>query len=163
MRIPLAALLIFVALTQPGFTCGPTIPPPGVTCEAGEAPSTRGIEVGQYGLSMFTPLNEDQRYAVEYGIQGGQHTFVAVRFFGEPGELEWMHDVRLYDDDGQQVGGRVAIEEACEGWTVVDNIQVFVDDPDLEAARIAVESGPVDSMYGTLITSFTTSGRIRFE
>lgn len=162
MRIPLAFILIFIAITQVGFTCGPGITPPGVHCEDGAGPADRSIQIGQYVDRTFAPLSEDQTYPLDFGPQGGQHIFVAVRFFAEGGEDEWLHEFSLLDEGGLQVGSRFVAQPTCEGWTVVDNLQVFVDDPDLSSATIELDSGPID-LNGERIRTFSTSGQIRMR
>lgn len=162
MRKLLALGLMVVAITQPGFTCGPGIPPPGLHCEDGDAPMTRGIEIGQLDGDTFTPLNDAQAYPIEFGSQGGQHTFVSVRFFAEDGEDEWLHTFRLEDDMGNEVGSRLYAERTCDGWTVIDNLQVFVESPDLTEATIELDSGPLDA-FGEQTVNFRTSGRIHFR
>lgn len=145
MRRSVAIAFSVVALTQSGFTCGPGVPPPGVRCEDGAAPATREIQLGQADADgHFAPLSEDQVYPPEWGSQGGQHIFVAVRFYAEEGEEEWGHGFHVLDDGGVEFGSRYVIEPSCApGWTVVDGIRVFVDPGDRSTATLEVESGPL--------------------
>ena len=161
MRLPITFAFVVIALTQPGFTCGPGVDPPGMRCEAGEAPSARVIEVGETDADgAFAPLAAGQVYPPEFGSQGGQHIYVAVRFFAFEGEAEWGHRFRLLDDDGNEFGSRFVVEGTCApGWTVLSNLLVFVDPVDAAGGRIEVESGPIDAQ-GALTEVATTAGPI---
>lgn len=156
--------LLAGATTQAGFTCGPGIDPPGITCDSGAPPSGRTIEVGRIDADgAFQPLSLDQVYAPEFGNQGGQHIFVAARFYAPDGEEEWGHNFRLIDDAGNEFGSRYIIERTCApGWTVIDNLQVFVYAPDVPEATIEVTSGPID-LNGEQTETASTSGRIRLQ
>ena len=145
-------LFTFLALglTQSAFTCGPGVDPPNVRCEDGAAPTMAVVEVGTETNDVFSVATADQLFPLEYGSQGGQHTFVAFRFHGGD-DKEWGHQVVLRDDLGEEVGNRYIQESACRGkWTVLSNVQVFVYDPTVAQVNLHVESGPVDPNTGVI-------------
>jgi hypothetical protein len=159
----LAALstLVALALTQTGFTCGPGIDPPGVRCEAGAAPSAPVVQIGAEVDGVFTEAMTDQLFPLEYGSQGGQHTFVALRFHSGDDDA-WAHQITVTDAMGQEIGDRYIQESACAGrWTVLSNVQVFVYDPGASQVDLHVRSGPVDPDNGILQEVATGEAQLR--
>ena len=161
-KLACSSILLALAVTQSAFTCGPPVEGPGVRCEDGAAPAMPVIQVGQQTDGVFTEAGEDQGYTLEYGSQGGQHTFIALRFHGGSAP-EWAHDVRLTGAMGEEVGSRYVQESACEGrWTVLSNVQVFVTNPGVSQVDLHVESGPTDEL-GALDRVATEDVRIRLQ
>lgn len=164
MRKLLALSMMLIALTQAGFTCGPGIDPPSLICQDGSAPAQPTVQIGQVGSDRsFQPLSADQVYPREFGSQGGQHVFVSVRFYAHEGESEWNHEFHLRDDMGVEFGQRSITEATCApGWTVVENMRVFVDYSETNQGTIEVRSGPIDA-NGAPISVLTSSGAIHLQ
>lgn len=164
MRTQLLTLSIFVALTQSAFTCAPALEEPTKTCPGGAAPTTSTIELGRLGtMGNFEPLTAEQVYVPEFGSQGGQHIYVSLRFYAPEGESEWAHRVTITDDGGDEFGFRNTLQDTCApGWTIVENIQVFLGITSTSTGTIEVESGPVDD-FGDLTRVTKASGTIQIQ
>lgn len=95
------------------------------------------------GETEFLPLEGEGPHELDlaYGVQGGQHLWVALRATG----LDWREilvDLRLVDDDGVDVtmasssevrmGACPVASEGCRtGWGEVVGLTLVIDDPSL--------------------------------
>lgn len=143
-------LLLLLPLTLCGFTCGPGIDPPGIECDTDSAaPAAETLSIGQVNAEgVFEAANPAQRYEVDFGAQGGQHTYVALRFYANSGD-QWSHDMNLVDGDGVQVGSRFLVESSCApGWTTISNLRVFLETSDVDQATLTVRSSPYEDPAG---------------
>ncbi len=164
MRTPLLTLTILMAFTQSAFMCAPAIDEPVKACSPGEAPATPIVEIGRVDMAgVFEELTAEQVYVREFGSQGGQHIYLSLRFYAPEGESDWAHTFRITDGQGMEFGSRSTQHETCApGWTVLENIRVFVDGTGTSTGNVEVESGPIDD-YGDHTRVIKASGTIQIQ
>lgn len=124
------------------------------------APASEEIQIGHIVDGAFVRSEDGAARTLEFGNQGGQHIWVALRFYAEDGD-PWEHRFTVTDADGNEIGERILQERACApGWTVVENITVFLYEAgDWDDAILEVESGPARD-DGALVRSTTQRLRL---
>jgi len=106
------------------------------------------LVVGRDDSGTFVPLMPDDTLPMEFGQQGGQHFFIALRLLVEPID----HTVRsTFVVDGQTHGSVAARVEGCDGqWTAVSQLRIVLssDEPVSGTLNVTVEGdgapSPVD-------------------
>jgi hypothetical protein len=114
-----AALLSFVALSGCFGMCGPSLPSPEASCIDDPAPAGgAALELGASFDGDFAPLRDDASLSLDYGDQGGQHFYYAIRAFGMNADAIVL--VRFFrdgvdDPDGGAGGAGSATSGGGEG------------------------------------------------
>jgi hypothetical protein len=109
------------------------------------------LEVGT-GDGTFTPLADGMQVDVNYGPQGGEHIWLAVRCkgAGSPANITY----RIDDEDGNVVSdvqqATAPSKQGQDGWRSMTGLTAFLDvDPASVAGKKVVFKAHLDDSYGS--------------
>lgn len=150
------ALVIGLCLAGVGCDDYPEDLPRSDACVTEGAPEDgkEAVILGTTQGEAFVPLQPMDTVTLLHGPQGGQHIYVSTKLYALTAG-QWQHKFDFIDKDtGMTAGGSRDLLTACApGWTISNNIRVYIDDDSIEQGTLKVETYLPPELGGSIVTA----------
>jgi len=138
MKMTMRALAVLLGTAL--ISCGPTDDeeaPYSTGCvDYQPDPADATLVVGHDVDDAFVPLMPDDTLPMEFGQQGGQHFFIALRLLTDGQDVTVRSTLTV---DGQVHGSVASRVEGCDGqWTAVSQVRIVLNSDEAVSGTLNV-------------------------